>query len=119
MKSFAIFDFSLQILILVGCFAPLLIHPYFIIFWMFLLPLLGVWQMASVGIYAYRKELHKWHKLYLKVLPLALLALLVTALLYTENEQFLFHWILIGLSSAAIYLLISFLVMRSYIKKVE
>ncbi|KOY85894.1 hypothetical protein AD998_06830 [bacterium 336/3] len=107
MKDFKKIDFIIQIVLLVLCIlAPLTF--YFIAYMMVLLPALGLWQLSSLGVHAYKKELSKWHKIYLMILAPIILFMISSIYLFSAGEHFFTVWIISGYVMGIFYAYVSY-----------
>lgn len=111
MDTFKKIDLPIQIILLAICWLPLAISPWFIIYWMITMPILGFWQLLSVGLYAYKKQLNKWHKIYLKVLVVAVIAALIISV--ASYFDLLSTGVVLGFSMALFYMFVSYKTLKT------
>jgi len=113
MEDFKKIDLVMQIFLLLCCLIPPIIHIYYSILLMATLPILGAWQLISVGLYASKKQLNKWHRLYLKILVGALSVMIVEAIMFMMSRYdyetiLFFSGIGFGFSLALFYIFVSY-----------
>jgi low temperature requirement protein LtrA len=107
MKNFAKVDLALQIILLLVCVIPPLIVPLFIICWIITIPLLGAWQILSLVVYVYKKQLNTWHRTYIKVLMFVGIIMALSFAVFFQGTYFLIAWAVIGLLTAFFYLFVT------------
>jgi hypothetical protein len=115
MNIFKKVDLTIQILLLAFCWLPIIIYQSFMMtfFWMYTMPLLGLWQLVSVGVHAYQKQLSKWHKIYLKALVGVLLFSIIQVVLVEiassyQADFILLSGILLGFGMSLFYIFVSY-----------
>lgn len=107
MKEFKKIDLIIQIILLALCIlAPLTL--YFIVYMIILLPTLGLWQLSSLGVHAYKKQLSKWHKIYLITLAPILLFMISAVYIFNYADNFFTVWIVSGYVMGIFYAFVSY-----------
>jgi hypothetical protein len=107
MKNFKKIDLLIQAGLLVLCIlAPLTF--YFIAYMIVFLPALGLWQLSSLGVHAYKKQLSRWHKIYLITLAPILLFMISAVYIFSYADRFFTVWIISGYVMGIFYAYISY-----------
>ncbi|MCU0438192.1 MAG: hypothetical protein MUC49_09760 [Raineya sp.] len=107
MREFKKIDLIIQIVLLALCIlAPLTL--YFITYMIILLPALGLWQLSSLGVHAYKRLLTKWHKIYLITLAPILLFMISAVYIFSYADRFFTVWIVSGYVMGIFYTYVSY-----------
>jgi hypothetical protein len=107
MKDFKRIDLLIQVVLLVLCaLAPLTL--YFMAYMMILLPALGLWQLSSLGVHAYKKQITKWHRIYLMALAPILLFMISAVYIFSYADRFFTVWIVSGYVMGISYTYVSY-----------
>ncbi|KOY85895.1 hypothetical protein AD998_06835 [bacterium 336/3] len=111
MTRFKKIDLPIQVILLLICWLPLAISPWFIIYWMITMPILGLWQIISVSMYAYNKQLTSLHKIYLVVLMIAVITSIIIA--FFSAETLMQAGVVLGFSMALFYMFVSYKTLKT------